>query len=292
VLTLVAESAGGAWRTVAESSAVTGLGRGSKTSGLLAESSIVETLRAVQDGFALAREHGAQQIVAAGTMALRITRNANDFLARAAEQGTPVTVISGDEEARLGFQAVAADPTFADAPILSIIDPGGHSTELVVAQRTGGAWSETFRTSFPIGALALREGHLHDESPQPGDIVRASSEIDALLPNNFQRGDCGLAVTLGATGTNLISIREQLSTWQPERVHGQVLQYEEISRAVGWMCAMSDHERRDLVGLEPGREQTIHIGSLILERFLYAMRCDQCVVSVRGWRHALLAEMA
>lgn len=249
------------------------------------------TLQALTTAFERAKSAGADQILAAGTMALRITSNAVDFLARAESQGTPVAVISGDEEARLGFAAVATDPVFASQPVLSIIDPGGHSTELVVACRTDSGWSEQFRQSFSVGALGLREGFLASESPSPADIIAATSEIDSMIPTTFARGDCGLPVALGATGTNLISIREHLSTWTPDRVHGQTLEYEEISRSVGWMCQMNDAERRALVGLEPWREKTIHIGCLILERFLYAMRCDRCMVSVRGWRHALLEEM-
>jgi exopolyphosphatase / guanosine-5'-triphosphate,3'-diphosphate pyrophosphatase len=54
---------------------------------------------------------------------------------------------------------------------------------------------------------------------------------------------------------------------------------------------MTDAERSQVAGIEPGREKTIHIGALILERFLYALRQERAVVSVRGWRHAMLAEM-
>jgi len=43
-----------------------------------------------------------------------------------------------------------------------------------------------------------------------------------------------------------------------------------------------------IVGLESGRERTIHIGALILERFLQSLHVEGCTVSTRGWRHALL----
>ena len=96
-------------------------------------------------------------------------------------------------------------------------------------------------------------------------------------------------VVLGATGTNLVSIRERMETWQPEKVHGATLLYEEVGRAVGWLCDMDDDGRAALVGIEKGRQRTIHSGSLILERGLYALRASACRVSVRGWRHALVA---
>ena len=44
-----------------------------------------------------------------------------------------VVYVSGDDEARLGLLAVAHDPAFAEAERLTIVDVGGHSTEIVTA---------------------------------------------------------------------------------------------------------------------------------------------------------------
>jgi exopolyphosphatase/guanosine-5'-triphosphate,3'-diphosphate pyrophosphatase len=83
-----------------------------------------------------------------------------------------------------------------------------------------------------------------------------------------------------------------MTEWDPTRVHAAWLDYEEVSKAVGWLCGMTDAERAAVPGLERGREQTIHIGALILERFLHAIRSLGTSVSVRGWRHALLESEA
>jgi exopolyphosphatase/guanosine-5'-triphosphate,3'-diphosphate pyrophosphatase len=56
------------------------------------------------------------------------------------------------------------------------------------------------------------------------------------------------------------------------------------------MMPMTDEQRAAIPGMEPGRERTIHIGALIAERSLYALSCNGCYVSVRGWRHALLEQ--
>lgn len=293
VLTLVCERRDGAWHTLAETSRVTGLGAGAKTTGLLSEEGMTQTLQAIADGFSLAREWGAEKTVAAATMAARITRNVDDFCARGDAQGTPIIVLSADDEARLGFLAVANDPLFAGENRLSIIDPGGHSTEICIATRGDDLeWNTEFRHSFAMGALGLREGVLAGESPDAGARLRASTEIDQLLSRDETYPPAGVAAVLGATGTNLVSIRDRLATWQPERVHGATLDFEEISRAVGWLFGMTDEQRRDLVGMEPGRERTLHIGCLILERCLFAIGSESCRVSVRGWRHALLEEIA
>jgi exopolyphosphatase/guanosine-5'-triphosphate,3'-diphosphate pyrophosphatase len=300
VLLLVAEQRDGAWHPVYEDTAVTALGEGTKRTGVLGEPGMATTLSALQEMFLRARAHGAGSIRAAATMAVRIASNTPDFLARCEAQGTPVEVISGDEEARLGFESVANDPAFKDFHRLSIVDPGGHSTELLTAIRLPsppgplspgegeGGWHTEFRHSFPVGTLGLKTDVLTDESPGPQQILGAIDLIDELLGSKVNTADPGVVVVLGATGTNLISIREGLDTWQPDKVHGAYLLFEEISRAVGWLMPMTDEQRRQIKGMEPGREKTLPAGALILERFLHALRAEGCYVSVRGWRHAML----
>lgn len=288
VLLVVAERAAGGWRVLAETSEVTALGRDALSTGEIAPDGASETLGALQRAFGLARSFGAHEVRAAGTAALRIATNRLDFLRAAAEQGTPVDVLSGDEEAALGFAAVADDPVFAAARTLSIIDPGGHSTELLTAARSSAGWCERFRRSFGIGALGLREGVLAAESPDVSDRLRAVAAIDDALALRYLPGECGTTVVLGATGVNLVSIREGHERPTVAGTHGQALDYEEVSRAVGSMCDLDDAGRAGLRGIEPGRERTLHIGAIILERFLFAIGAESCIVSARGWRHALL----
>lgn len=287
VLLLVAERVGSHWNPVIETTEVTALGEGTKATGLLSERSMTDTLAAVSRAYQVARDTGCDQIEAGVTMAARIATNTADFLARADAQGTPIRVLSGEEEADLGFQAVATDPAFSDAPRLSIIDVGGHSTELVTAEKD----RVLFRKSFPIGTLALKGSSLADETLNGLQILRASKEIDDLIAMEYRPHEGGLAIVLGATGTNLITIREQMLEWDPAKVHAQWLDYEEVSKSVSWLGAMTDAERAAVPGMEKGRERTIHLGSLILERFLYAIHVLGCRVSVRGWRHALLERM-
>lgn len=290
VLLVVSELKDGQWNSIHEASSVTALGEGTKATGLLGEPGLAATLEALSEFFDTSRRLCAEQTVAAATMAARIATNTPEFLERAEAQGTPVTVLSGEDEAQLGFLAVATDPMFADAPRLSIIDPGGHSTELVTADRVGDRWEVGFRRSHPIGTLGLRSSHFPDERLTPLQMFQGISYIDDLIGLAYRPNQSGVAVVLGATGTNLVSIRDRLLEWDPERVHGARLDYEEISKAFGWLGPMSDAERAAVPGMERGREKTIHLGALILERFLYALRTGECRVSVRGWRHALLEQ--
>lgn len=289
VLLSVAEWSGDRWLPILETSKVTALGEGVKQTGRLGEAPIERTLAAMGRAFASAKAAGAD-VQAYATMAARIAQNADDFLTAAMDQNTPVRVLSGDDEALLGFMSVALDPKLNGQDTISIIDPGGHSTELTTAHRNGTTWNRTFQKSFPVGTLGLLGGSLSIESPGPKQLMQATVEIDGLLDLGYTEGMAGRAVVLGATGTNLVTLREQMELWDPDRVHGQELDYEEVSRAVGWLAPMTVDEREALPGMEPGRGKTIHAGALILERFLYAIRAERCFVSVRGWRHAIIED--
>lgn len=269
---------------------MTSLGEGTKATGLLSPGGISRTLVALKNAFELADKLNCEIVVAFATMAARIARNSPEFLQRAEAQSTPVTVLSGELEAELGFRAVADDPTFSTFGRISIIDVGGQSTELVTADRTDAGWDVTFRKSFPVGTLGLRGEALKDETPDFRAMLKAVVEIDEIIGMNYLPEQAGLAIALGATGTNLVTIRGKITEWDPKLVHGAWLDFEEVSKAAGWLSSMTDAQRRDVVGMEPGRERTLHIGALILERFLHAIRAPGCSVSVRGWRYALLEQ--
>ncbi len=288
VLLLVAEFGADGWQVIEEATEVTALGEGTRATGLLSAQRMQHTLSALRQMFSKAQIAGASHIRAAATMAVRIANNADEFLDLCREQGTPVEVLSGEEEARLGFESVSRDPRFARFDKLSIIDPGGHSTELVTASRHGSEWNVDFKYSFSVGTLGLKSTAMMSESPGPDQILQAIHQIDDRVSKTWTGMDPGVIVVLGASGTNLISIKEGLENWQPEKVHGAYLSFEEISRAVGALMPLSDAERAAIKGMERGREKTIHIGALILERFLHVIKAEGCYVSVRGWRHAML----
>jgi len=290
VLLVVEEYDGRTWHPVFESSEVSSLGEGTKVSGILGEKGILQTLEALERAFKRSEDLGAGTPIAAATMAARMASNTDHFLARAKEQGTPVFVLSGDDEANLGFLSVCGDYLFSGIPLISIIDVGGQSTEIVTAKRDGEAWTTKFRRSYSLGTLALLGGTLHDECPREDAWLQACTEIDQVLIENPPSAPCGVVVVLGATGTNLVSIRERLERWDPAMVHGATLEYEEISKAASWLASLSVADRASLPGIEPGRERTLPIGALILERCLFALGAESCRVSTRGWRHALLEQ--
>lgn len=289
VLLLIAESTESGWQPTEERSEVTGLGRGLKPNTPLDPASRAKTLEAIANFIQMAKEHSCQKIVAAGTMAVRIATDGSEFIQQVQNLGIEAQILSGADEARLSLKSVCDDPLFSNSQIITCIDPGGHSTEIAVATRTDGKeFQQVHGHSASIGALGLMQTAFTEERASFKHRLAATEQIDDAIGQRFLPKMAGTVVTVGATGTNLVSIREKLETWDPGFVHGQQLGYEEISKEVDRLSSMDTAERSQLVGIEPGRAATIHIGALILERCLFAVGAETCFVSTKGWRHALL----
>lgn len=289
IILTIEEKLDGRWTPFIEQTTVTSLGEGTKETGLLQESAILRTLAALERYRILAREVGAP-LVAYATMAARLASNTSALIDAAAAFDLEIKVLSAEEEAQFGFQSVVTDPAFSDAERISIIDPGGQSTELVTATKVGTQWNLDFRRSHPVGTLGLKSQFFPDETIGMRQLFSAMSWIDESIGLCYLPEQAGKPVVLGASGTNLVSIRERLLTWQPETIHAKYLDYEEVSKAVSWLGGLTEKQRAEVPGMELGRERTIHLGALILERYLYALRVLGVFVSVRGWRHAILEQ--
>lgn len=288
LLLVVAEWDGAEWRELIETSDVTGFGRGVRETGLLCELGISNCLVALNNAFAKAREFSVEP-TAYGTMGLRLAKNASKFLKLASDAGMPVQILSSDEEARYGMLAVCGDPLFSSDSPLTIVDVGGHSTEIVCTIFNDVERRVVFEESFEVGTLGLTALSPEIDSPSGLDLFHGAVEIDEVFAKRRFQYEWGKVVALGASATNLVCIRDAILSWNPSRVHGTRLDLEEISKFAGKLGKMTLEERAKLPGLERGRERTIHIGALILERALYALNASECFVSTKGWRHAILA---
>lgn len=98
----------------------------------------------------------AVQIV--GTNALRVARNADDFMARAEEVlGYPVEIIAGREEARLIYLGVSHTLS-DDTGRRLVIDIGGGSTEFIIGER----FEPLELESLHMGCVSFRNRYFPD----------------------------------------------------------------------------------------------------------------------------------
>lgn len=267
------------------------LGEGLDGSGTISADAEGRAAISLQTFVERARSFKPRAIAVAATHAIRSARNGEEVaerLGRAA--GVPVEVLSGEEEARLVYQAVAEAlaPESRNEPFL-VADVGGGSVEFVRAE--GGEVASW--VSLALGCVRLTERFI------TGDPV-PEAEFDALL--QYLRGELdghrgllrGLAAGAGVGGTltALAAIDLGLPRYEASRVEGHYLSRRAMEQWAKRLRALSNWERSGLPAVGPGRADIIVAGCAVLGAVLEATELPGLTVSTQGLRYALVRRLA
>lgn len=297
---LVADVGDDHHRTLLASRTVARLGEDLDRTGRLSPAAQERAL-SVLCGFAerLAHLHPAGTAVV-GTSALRRASNAPEFVAAVKTRcGFDLAVISGEEEARLTLIGVrrALGRGGAGTDDLSasgvVTDIGGGSTELIVLRN--GRVADV--ASYHLGAVYLTERCIVHDPPHAAELERIRSEVrteldawerERLLPLGIKAGDAGLLAGTAGTVTTLAAMDLRLTTYDQGRINGHRLNRASLDRIVDDLGRRSVTERRNLPGLERGREDIILAGAIIAQELMDRCRADAMLVSDWGLREGLL----
>jgi exopolyphosphatase/guanosine-5'-triphosphate,3'-diphosphate pyrophosphatase len=275
-------------RLLWEQSVVTRLGEGMhEQARYLREAPMRRTLDALKEFMENAQQHGAKQVVAVGTAALRDADNREHFRRRAREQaGVEIEVISGEEEARLSYLAVRRDPHWRNQAHLCVIDVGGGSTEII----QGEAHSHRIasRTSVNLGAVKLTEQVLRSDPPTIAQLTRASqiAQEQFAQVRLLENGE-SMVVGVGGTLTNLACMH--LGGFaEAEVLHGHILTQDTLEDQIEHLAKRTIEERKSLPGLDPRRADIILGGAILLAQALARLGSPSLAVSTRGLRWGVL----
>lgn len=197
-----------------------------------------------------AHDKGAQKIVLLGTSAVRECVNRDEFSAKIMELcGMPLTIISGEVEARLAAQGVRVDPVFANYRNILAFDLGGGSLEI---SKLHGKQC-TFARSYPLGSVRLTsqlqsraDGVIDEQNQLSFQAVIRSQLKDALL-NEAARD----SLLVGAGGA-FTAIALYLEAMGEAPVSGRlpVLRIRELKDRI---CKLTSDERKQLKGIPADR---------------------------------------
>ena len=254
---------------------ITRLGEGVAARRLISPAAAARTAAAVNSFVRLAAGKGVTSPIVVGTDALRLARNPDALLARLR---LPVRILSGEEEAWLGYVGVLTGigPLRAQANIL-VVDIGGGSVELTWGTSSGVRGIR----SLPLGAVAMTERFLAHDPPLASEVAALQTALTRRLKPVLARiaGRPLRAVGVGGTITTLAAIRQHLSRYDPERIHRFRLTRRAVDAMTGRLLAMTVADRRRIRGLQPERADVILAGALVLRYLLAALGCRQITVS-------------
>lgn len=283
---VVERCADGTSRTLVDRADMTRLGEGQSDDGVLADEPTSRTADAIATMVADARELGAVDIVAVGTAGLRRAPNRAVLIDAVRDRiGVEVEVISGPEEARLAYLAATSALPSASGR-LAVFDSGGGSTQFTFGR--DGLVDEQF--SLDIGAVRVAEPF----GLASAVARRALDEVFEFLGRALERLDDrprpDAVVAIGGTSTNLAAVSHALAEYDPDVVHGTVLDVAELDRQIELYRATGADERRSIPGLQAARAEVILGGACIVRAILAKLGHDRMTVSDRGLRHGVVID--
>ncbi|MGB3185782.1 MAG: hypothetical protein WBG36_10255 [Ornithinimicrobium sp.] len=273
-------------RTLVDRAVVTRLGEGLAETGQLTEPAMERTCEAIAAMAEEARRNGPVDIVSVGTAGLRQAPNRSTFIKDTFTAcGVTVEVISGKEEARLAYRAaVSSLPSSGDR--LLVFDSGGGSSQFTFG--TNDRPEEQF--SLDVGAVRFTERYRLDDVVTRDALDEALAGIAADLAPLQGRERPDAVYAIGGTSTNLAAVKHGLAHYDPNTVHGTVLDLAEIDRQIETYRHRSSNQRREVVGLQPARAEVILAGACIVRTILTVTGQESVTVSDRGLRHGVVAE--
>lgn len=252
----------------------------------------VTTVRRLHDA---AEKAGADVVVALATAALRDAANGPRVLARMErELGAPITLVSGDEEARLCFLGQRAGVWVGEDPVLGL-DLGGGSLEAAV----GTADSLRSVTSVPLGTARIR-GEL-----STGDVL-SSGDRRAIAELTVARAE-PIAAMLSASpgadrrviasgGTVRAVARLAMGIHRPPPATGaSTTSVNQVEVPAGQLAELADRlasldleARLALPGIQARRAPLLPIGAIVLSSLVDRLGLSGLVVSEWGLREGAI----
>jgi exopolyphosphatase / guanosine-5'-triphosphate,3'-diphosphate pyrophosphatase len=244
---------------------LTQLGAGVDQRGRLDDAALQRTLDTLGDFAHRWRTLEAEQVRISATSAVRDAADRDRFFDGVRlRTGVDAVVLTGRDEARTAFRGAVS--SVAGEPPYLVLDIGGGSTELILG--TGEPVAETSRQ---LGCVRLTERALPGDPPAPAALDLARRIIDHELDEAARVVDASAARTLvgvAGTVTTLAALHLGLDEYLPARIHGTRVPLDRIRELTRMLAGMPAGERARLGPMQPGREDVILGGALILERVM------------------------
>jgi exopolyphosphatase/guanosine-5'-triphosphate,3'-diphosphate pyrophosphatase len=242
---------------------ITRLGAGVDGTGRLSDAAIARVTGALTDYVDICGAQGVERVGVSATSAVRDAVDGERFLdAVHAVTGVRPVVLSGRSEAALTFAGATAGRHGRHV----VCDIGGGSTELSVGN---GELHDA--VSLQVGSVRLRERHLAGDPPAPAEYAALVAGVDAALaavPATFGAPAPAPLIAVAGTALTVAAVARGAPDADLDRLDGTVLSLAEVLQVVEDLAWLTAADRLTHPAIEPGREDVIVAGSLVLGRVM------------------------
>lgn len=259
--------------TVFNEKAICALGKGIAARGSLNPEGVEFALRTLSRFAKLAELMEVRRVDLLATAAVRDATDGPAFVAEVERRlGKPVTVLSGEEEARLAGLGVIAGRPDADG---LMGDLGGGSLDLVMFD--GGVFGKS--ATLPLGVLRLAEVSGGDRN-KARDIAQAAFEGLPWLAQTRRRS----LYPIGGAWRVLAHIAINQTGYPLHVLEGYELTASDALELTRLISGLSRKTLETIPWISPRRIEGLPISALLMERLLLAAQPKSVVFSVYGMR--------
>src|ERR687896_542770 len=226
---------------------------------------------------------GVEDVRALATSAIRDARNRDDLLSQIRDRtGLEVRVISGEEEARYGYLAIANSTTLEDG---AGIELGGGSLQLT--RLAGRRLADS--VSLPLGSVRMSERFLPEEKASAKQMKALRSYVEEELEAiDWWTGE--RLVGIGGTNRNLAAAGQKRMDYPHVDVGGVELTRDALEDLIEELADKPASKRGEVKGIKPDRADVILGGALVVAATMDRGEFDSLEVSEAGLREGVFFE--
>jgi exopolyphosphatase/guanosine-5'-triphosphate,3'-diphosphate pyrophosphatase len=218
----------------------------------------------------------------AGLRNIKNTQHAADIIRE--RTGVSVSIISGEEEARLDFVG-AYKGVNLDCGLM--VDMGGGSTELV---RFCGAHIEN-SVSLPFGSLYLYKNFVREILPNDGELKKIGTFVSEQLESiEWLTGIGDNLCLIGGTSRAAARLRQEFFDHKQSELQGFSFDANDISSLLKQIKGSKRKSSRVITRVTPERLHTILPGLCAFSRIIKRAGCKTITISRNGVREGYLHE--
>jgi exopolyphosphatase/guanosine-5'-triphosphate,3'-diphosphate pyrophosphatase len=272
------------WSLVDEIREAVRIAAGVDETGTLRPDRVERALHTAAVYAAFCRATGVEMIEAVATSAIRDASNGDDLLDEIRRTtGLEPRVISGQEEARYGWLAIANSTTIEDGFGLDI-GGGSIQTLRIEQRRLAGA------CSLPLGAVRVSERFLPDERASGKQMKAVRAYVSEQLGEVDWWSGGGRLVGIGGTIRNLAAAAMKRRRVPDIDVQGFALSREALEELIDELAERPASKRGQVKGIKYDRADVILGGALVLGAAMEHGGFDSIEVTEAGLREGVFFE--
>jgi len=219
-----------------------------------------------------------------GTSALRVAKNADEFISKAEiALGHPIEIVAGREEARLIYLGVAHSlPASNDRRL--VVDIGGGSTEFIIGQGLKPHERESLHMGCVNFSNRFFPGGAVDKAALKAAEVAARVEVERIA-REFSRGNWQQAVGSSGTARALRELLEQ-NGWSACGITADGL-----DRLRAQLVKAGHVDALELAGLSRDRRPVVAGGFAIMAGLFAELDIEQMDVAETAMREGILYDL-